>query len=118
MTEGCVKSFMDIFSVEPRLSVASSTMDQDIWIATTTLGKRIMTFGDMVDMDLSEVEESGMGVDGVAFEGSAKEQLMNTMNFKENFEFGEGEDALRATRFEGSIGNSTNRSVNLKRMDT
>ena len=117
MTEGCVRSFMDSFAVEPRISATSSTMDQDTWIVTNALGERTTTFGDLVDADLSDVEESDVGTDAVAFEGLAKDQLMKTMNFKENFDFGEGDDASRATGFEGSIGNSTNRSVNSKRMD-
>jgi hypothetical protein len=108
---------MDSFAVEPRISALSSTMDHDTWIVANGLGEQTTSFGNMVNADLSNVEESEVGTEAVAFEDSAKDQLMKTMNFKENFEFGKGDDASRATGFESSIGNSTNRSVNSKRMD-
>ena len=117
MPEGCISSIIDGFELEARLSVTCCTLDPNTWIVTDENGTRRTTFADLVDGDLSDLDDDEAVQDPLVMEGSVKKRLLETMNFKENFRFNEdGNAASRATNFSSSKGNSTNRSINTQRM--
>ena len=117
-TDACARKFMRCFTTESRFTAEHCTVDPDTWIVTNSMGSTKKSFAELVEADLSDVEEDEVVKDApIVIDGSAKEELQRTMKYNENFEFNKGGGgASRASTFAGSVGNSTNRSVNSKRM--
>ena len=92
------------------------TLDVDTWEIDNELGETRARFDEAIDKAMSDVEEADIVTDGILFDSGAKAELLATMRVKDDLEFGDGDCVSRASDFAGSVGNSTNRSVNLKRM--
>jgi len=89
MTEGCISSIIDGFELKARLSVTCCALDPNTWIVTDENVTHRTTFTDLVDGDLSDLDDDEAVQDPLVMEGSAEKRLLETMNFKENFRFNE-----------------------------
>ena len=115
-TESCAKSFMDSFEMGARLGASHCTLDMVTWEIDNELGEIRARFGEAMDEAMSNVEEEEIVTDGILFNSRSKAELLATMRVKDDLKFDGGDGVSCASGFAGSVGNSTNRSVNSKRM--
>ena len=110
------QTFMDSFKMGARLGVSHCTLDVVTWEIDNELGEIRAQFGEAMNKAMSNVEEEEIGTGGILFKGGAKAELPATMRVKEDLEFGGRNNVSCASGFAGLVENSTNRSVNLKRI--
>ena len=115
-TVNCAKSDMDSFEVESRMGAPHCSLDVDTWEIENELKETRARFGEAMDEAMSDVKEAEIVTHGISFNGGAKAELLATMRVKDDIEFGGGDCVSCASDVTGSVGYSTNRSVNSKRM--